>query len=58
MGDDFFDVLPVGARETTERDILVPNLDLTALSQETLDQVDLRALPQVIGSRFKAQAED
>src|SRR5208282_603723 len=41
--DDFFNVLAIGASQTAERNVLVPNLDFKALAHETLDQLYLRA---------------
>src|SRR6202521_6452130 len=44
VGDDFLDVLTVGARETSKRDIPIPDSHLTSLSQKPLDELHLRTL--------------
>src|SRR5580698_9574519 len=48
VGNHFLDVLTVGACETSNRNILIPDLYLTSLPEKPLDQLHLRALSQVV----------
>src|SRR5260370_1433297 len=52
--DDFFDVLAIGTGEAAEGNVFVPNFDVQTLAHETLDQLHLRALAQIVGSGFEA----
>src|SRR5580700_5298342 len=51
----FLDVLTIGTREMSNRNILIPDSHLTALSEQPLYQLHLRALPQIVRSGFEAQ---
>src|ERR1700734_1183833 len=52
--NNFLDVLPVGADEMTQRDVVVPDLDLAAFAEQPFHQLHLRTLAQIVGGRLEA----
>src|SRR5260370_17015755 len=57
MRNHLFDELAVGSDEAAERHVTVPDADLTAFPEQTLDELDQRTLAQVVGPGLEAQAE-
>ena len=53
-----FDVLAVGADEGRGVDDRVVNADLVALAEQSLGQVDVGALSEVVAAGFEAQAQE
>src|SRR4029453_11167610 len=58
MRNVFVNELAIGADQTSKRNILIPDLDLIALSYELLDQVHHRTLAQIIRARFETEPQD
>ena len=56
--DFLFNEPAIRSDETTNRDILVPDLDLTAFSQEPLDKLHRWALAQIVCPRLEAEANN
>jgi hypothetical protein len=54
----FFNILAVGAGELTEGDVLVPNADLAAFAEQALDELNLRALAQIVSAAFETQSKN
>src|SRR5207247_10865858 len=52
------DVLPVRAHEPRERDGRVIDLEIEALAEQALRELDERALAEVVGPRLERQAEE
>ena len=54
----FLDVLAVGTDQAADGDVFVPDLDFTALSQQALDQLYLRAFAQVVRVGLEGQPQE
>src|SRR5258708_30231111 len=58
MRNLFFNEFTIGPYESSERDFPVPDFNLAPLTEKSLDQLHGRALPQIVRSGFKAEAQD
>src|SRR5258707_2270674 len=58
MRNRLLNIFPIGPDETTERHVIVPDLDFSSFTQQMLDQLYLRALPQVVGGGLEAQPKN
>src|SRR5712692_2212413 len=57
MRNYLLNVLAIGADEPAQRDVVIPDLDLAALTEQALDQLHLRALAQVVRRGFETQTQ-
>src|SRR6185369_7074383 len=57
MWNHLFDVLAVGTDQSSQGDVLIQNLDMTAFPEQPFDQLYLRALTQIVGARFETQPQ-
>src|SRR5207249_975148 len=51
------DVLPICSDQASERNIVIPDLNLPPLAKQPFYELYLRALPQIVSCRLKAQAK-
>lgn len=56
--DRLLDMLPIGTNEPTQRHVVIPNFNGASFPQQILDQLDLRALPEIIGGSLETQPQD
>src|ERR1700730_2249950 len=54
----FLNIFPIGPDETTERYVIVPDLDFSSFAQQMLNQLHLWAFPQVVGGSLEAQPKN
>src|ERR1700716_2007683 len=58
MRNRFLNIFAIGPDETTERYVIVPDLDLSSFAQQMLNQLYLRAFAQVVGGGFEAESKN
>src|SRR5215470_6800214 len=57
MRNHFLNVLTVRSCKASERNILIPHLDLATLAEQAFDQLHLWALAQIVRAGFEAQSK-